>query len=189
VLGSPASAISVIHDAAPTITYDLAQGWNLISVPLSIPDSELTEFFPDNVMSGITDIWGWNESAQNFEYYNPDPSDAYFEIYPRLTGIETGRAYWVNINKTASLVIEGAVPESSPNSTVSTVNGWNLIGPTGLIASTPQDMYPGAVDIWGWNESAQDFEYYNPDPSDAYFKIYPRLTTIKPGNGYWVNYP
>jgi hypothetical protein len=169
--------------------YHLVAGWNLIGVPLDIPDNSIAGFFPEDVRDNIYDIWGWDESAQDWMYYAPNPADYYYQYYPALTNLETGRAYWVEMSDEAYFQIEGTVPDCAPQSPVPLVPTWNFMALTGTCSSSPSDMYPAAYDVWGWDESAQDWVYYSPNPSDYYYQYYPQLTQIQPGYGYWVEMP
>jgi parallel beta-helix repeat protein len=172
-----------------TYTYHLVAGWNLVSIPLDVADSSIEGFFPESVGSSIVDIWGWNESTQNWVFYCHDPDSIYYDYYPALTELETGRAYWVDIPVEASFEVQGAVPDGAPQSPVPLVSSWNFIGPTGLSPQTPAGLYQSAVDVWGWDESAQNWIFYCPDPDNMYYDYYPGLTQVQPGHGYWVDMP
>jgi parallel beta-helix repeat protein len=167
-------------------TYHLVPGWNLISVPLDAPDTSITGFFPASVQSGLVDIWGWNETKQDWVYYSPNPSDPFYGLgYEHLTSLKTGRGYWVEMTTEAYFQIEGSAPANVP-----LVSEWNLVGPTGECSSMPQVLYSGCVDVWGWNETKQDWVYYSPNPSDPFYGLgYEHLTSVQPGHGYWVEMP
>jgi hypothetical protein len=190
-LGTPATTtITIVDDELPVApgTYDisLVAGWNLISIPLTVQNNSIAGIFPEDARSGIVDIWGWDEAAQNWMYYSPDPDDYFYQYYPALTGLGTGKAYWVEMNKPATIVIQGTVPGSAPASPAALVPGWNFVGPTGSSPSTPAAMYTNAVDVWGWDEAAQNWMYYSPDPDDYFYQYYPEINSIQPGHGYWV---
>lgn len=175
--------------AYPSYTYNLTAGWNLISVPLNVDDNSIQDIFPDNVKSGLIDIWGWDASEQNWDYYSPDPNDYFYQYYPGLTSLETGKAYWVEMNKSASFTIYGTVPDDAPNSPETLVSGWNLVGSTGFSSNSPASLYPEALDSWGWDASAQNWVYYSSDPNDYFYQYYPAITNMQNGQGYWVELP
>ncbi|OPY28919.1 MAG: Calx-beta domain protein [Methanocella sp. PtaU1.Bin125] len=189
--GTPSSTtITIMDDELPTTVetynYTLVSGWNLISIPLTLQDNSITGIFPADVRAGIVNIWGWDEDAQNWVYYCPDSGDYFYEYYPALTALETGKAYWVEMNRTATVSVQGTVPAGAPASPAALVDGWNFVGLTGETSSSPAAMYPDAVTVWGWDAAAQNWVYYCPDPDDYFYEYYPEITGILPGRGYWV---
>jgi hypothetical protein len=170
-------------------TINLTTGWNLISLPVDPADNSVYGIFPENVQSGIVDIWGWNEAQQNWIYYSPDPNDYFYQYYSAITELESGKAYWVEMNKSGSFTVEGTIPSNAPTSPVALVSGWNFIGCTGLTSAAVTSMYPDAIDVWGWNEAQQNWIYYSPDPNDYFYQYYTKINTIQPGKGYWVEMP
>ncbi|WP_158301441.1 TIGR04279 domain-containing protein [Methanocella paludicola] len=173
-----------------TYTYDLVKDWNLISIPLALQDNSISAVIPDDVRSNIVNIWAWDESAQNYMYYSPNPEPYFESHYPALTKLETGRAYWVEMNESGSFTITGTIPSTAPASPVPLVSGWSFVGPTGLTPSTPGALYPGnVVNVWAWDESAQNYMYYSPNPEPWFEAHYPPLTSINAGHGYWVEMP
>jgi hypothetical protein len=181
-----------VNKVTHSYTYNLVSGWNLISVPLDVTDDSVSGFFPADVLSGIEVIWGWDESAQDWVLYAPDPNEPFYGEpynYPHLTNIETGRAYWVYSDNSVSFTVDGYIPDSAPASPVSLVSGWNFVGITGLDSQNVVTMYPGTGVVWGWDESAQDWVLYAPDPNEPFYGEpynYPHLTNVLPGHGYWV---
>lgn len=174
-----------------TYNYDLVSGWNLISVPLNVPNNDIEGFFPVGVLDDVVVVWGWDEAAQDWVLYAPDPNEPFYGPpynYPHLTTLEAGRAYWVYMDGEASFQVEGAVPNGAPAG-VPLVSGWNFVGITGLSSQGVVDMYPGAVVVWGWDEVAQNWVLYAPDPNEPFYGPpynYPHLTDVLPGHGYWV---
>jgi hypothetical protein len=167
-------------------TLDLYEGWNLICIPLTLQSNDLSDIFPADVMSDITDVWGWDESVQNWEYYSINPNDYFYQFYPKITGLETGRAYWVRMEGTASVTVAGTVPSGAPDSPVALVTGWNCVGLTDMSQVAVTTMYPVATDVWGWDPVEQDWIYYSINPDDYFYQFYPKINNIMPGNGYWV---
>lgn len=187
-LGSPTkAAVNIIEDdRMASVTLNLYKGWNLVSLPLAIQNNSIENIFPEDVRSEVVDIWGWDEKAQNFKYYSTKPGDIYYKYYPALTDMERGRAYWVEMSASANVTIQG-IGSNYPLNQVQLVKGWNFVAPTSLTStSTPAVMYPDAVDVWGWDPSAQNFLYYSPDANDNYYRYYSGLTSIQADQGYWV---
>ncbi len=187
-LGSPVkAAVNIVDDdQVASVTLSLYKGWNLVSLPLALQNNNIENIFPEDVRNEVVDIWGWDEKAQNFKYYSTKPGDVYYKYYPALTDMERGRAYWVEMSAPANVTIQG-IGSNYPINQVQLVKGWNFVAPTSLTSmSTPVAMYPGALDVWGWDPSAQNFLYYSPDANDNYYRYYSGLTSIQADQGYWV---
>jgi hypothetical protein len=177
--------------AAPsTVSYTLKlyPGWNLVSIPVELQNNDLSSIFPADVKSNIIDIWGWDEAEQNWVYYSPDPEDYFYGYYPGLTGLETGKAYWVEMSQPATVTIQGTVPAYAPDSPTSLRSGWNFVGTTGMSSPIVASMYTNAVSVWGWDEVAQNWVYYS-TVDDYFYDYYPELDNACPGDGYWVEIP
>jgi hypothetical protein len=182
----PWIAKTLTIDSATAFTVALQSGWNLISVPIVASNQSILSLFPANVRSDLIDIWGWDELAQDWVYYSSNPNDYYYRYYPRLTQLEIEKAYWVEMARPASFVIEGVAPDQAPFSTVALRSGWNFVGTTGSSIDSVKLMYSSATDVWGRDESRQDWVYYSPNKYDYYYRYYPELNTLTPGHGYWV---
>jgi hypothetical protein len=183
------TTITIIDDDSsplPTINISLVAGWNLVSIPLVLQNNSISAVLPQSVRSGLVNIWGWDEARQDWSYYSSDPADYFYQYYPAITRLETGKAYWIEMNCSATLTIQGAVPGYAPNSPATLVSGWNFVGPSGQTNSTPGVMYSSAVDVWGWDETTQNWIYYSPDPNDYFYQYYSKINTIRPGHGYWI---
>lgn len=171
-------------------TYNLVKDWNLISIPYNLTDNSISGTIPADVISHIVNIWGWNETVQNWMYYSPNPEPYFQTHYPAITKLESGRAYWVEMTDAESFTITGTVPDSAPGSPVSLVPLWSFVGPTGPTGSTADILYPSnVVNVWGWDESVQNWKYYSPNPETYFQTHYPALTSIDIGHGYWVELP
>jgi len=118
-----------------------------------------------------------------------DKNDWYYTYYEPLNIIDTGRAYWVEMNKTASFTITGTLPFDAPNGSKPLRSAWNFRGITGNAFYQVDALYSNPIDVWGWNESQQNFMFYSLDKNDWYYTYYEPLNTIKPGHGYWVEMP
>ena len=176
----------VYGSGAYTCSYHLVPGWNLISVPLNVSDTSIEGFFPADVRSGMLTLWAWDASKQDWVFYGSDPNDWYYSQYPALTNVETGRGYWVEMNKSVNFTVEGTAPVSAPASPLPLVKGWNLVGLTGVGSSSPGALYPGAFTVWNWDPVAQNWVFYGSDPSDWYYSQYPALSSLHAGQGNWV---
>ncbi|MGA9139175.1 MAG: Calx-beta domain-containing protein, partial [Methanocella sp.] len=186
MFNSSNSATVTISTSIPHTDLNLVQGWNLVSLSVTPENASISSVFPEDVSSKVMDIWGWNESVQEWVYYSPNTDDYFYQYYPNLTTLETGKAYWVEMSSPAKMTVIGTVPGYAPACPVNLVTGWNFVGPTGMSSQAVASMYPQAVDVWGWDESVQEWVYYSPNPDDYFYQYYPKMNSLQPGHGYWV---
>jgi len=102
-------------------TFDLLEGWNLISLPLTPDNSDLSAIFPDAEVA----------------YAYIDGS------YEMVNQLEAGRGYWINIPGNESYTIYG-----SPYSelTLSLSSGWHMLGALSTTA-IPKTMIDHAISV------------------------------------------
>jgi hypothetical protein len=164
-------------------TYNLAQGYNLISVPVSVSNDSVAGFF-GNANSSVGYIWGWDASAVNWTFYSPDANAwPYQDGYDTLTSLTAGSGYWVYMNSPATFTVNGIA------STQPTLHsGYNFAGIIGVNASTPAATFSSAQCVWGWDASTGNWTFYSSNANAwPYLDGYEKLTTIQPGSGYWVD--
>jgi hypothetical protein len=108
------------------VTLELAAGWNLVSVPVTLDIESQVRFLGHGHLLAF---WAWDPALG---YYVPD------EILPTC-------GYWVYSMTALSLDLSGApVADSS----VELELGWNLVGP---VAALPSPALDGTVDsCWGY---------------------------------------
>jgi hypothetical protein len=113
----------------------VSAGWNIVAVPLTVPDPRKTEVFPGAVSNAFEFSAG----------------------YVARDTVRNGRGYWLKFPSTDSLVVAGDLRNFE---SVTVVPGWNMIGgpsldvPLDSVVATP----PGIV-------AGNFFEYaagYNP---------------------------
>ena len=124
--------ITVTHiEEGPTVTCNLAQGWNLIGIPFELDASSVLKLNQCMTM-------GFDASVQTYVHSN-------LEYAP-------GSGIWLFTEKAASLKLKGTVVEQAPPLEA----GWNLVSPL-----YGEDTLPdGATEIWYWTSgSNQPFQY------------------------------
>jgi hypothetical protein len=103
-------------------------------------------------------------------------------------------AYLLSVRVGAlALACASVVPAQSAN--VSAIVGWNLLGYSDATEVNVNDSFGNANDVttvWKWNAPNSTWAFYSPALSDggqayAASKGYTFLTTIKSGEGFWVN--
>ena len=179
----------------------LADGWNLISLPL-IPDVADTgtvldglSFFgedmvravwgdeaADSMMSDINTIW-YYDAAGDWLYFQPATG------LGNLAEIEDGKGYWVEVVSTVDevpqpmLTVYGVEMQSGPQvlpPRYLVVEGWNLIG-FKETRGMPVSQYLSAVEgkyarIYGYDAYNQYFYLVGPGGRND----------MEPGAGYWI---
>jgi N-acetylneuraminic acid mutarotase len=149
----------------------LAQGWNLISLPVQPANTAMA-----SALSGISGSYDvvWGYPNQSWSYYDPnDPSGS------TLPTMEAGNGYWIYMTVPWNLSVSGSAPSSS----LSLLSGWNLIGYGGAscadVSSILSPISSRLPVLWGYQDRA--WKVY--DPKDAQGST---LTQLCPGLGYWL---
>lgn len=162
-------------------TLNLAAGWNLISIPLSLPNPAI-----GNVLAPIAGKYdvvhaydGCSQVWRSFIPGAPPGSNTLQTIDPRS-------GYWIHMTQAATLALSG---QALSTTTITLCPGWNLIScPT----SHPHTITAPLNRIAGKYSDVVTFK-----PSDAanpWKRFKPGvpgyandLTQLAPGFGYWVN--
>jgi C1A family cysteine protease len=185
-LGQPYNfTVNILDDDEPVeanMTINLAEGWNIISVPFILNDNDIGTFFPADVKAHVSDVWAYNESVRgSWLYYSPSGYDPSIE---HLTTIEPGKGYWVYIDNEASFMVNGTIMEDGLDSSIKFDGNWNLIGITGQEPYNVNSIFEWSTDVWTYDESVRGkWAYYS---CNGYDPSIEHLTTIEPGKGYWV---
>jgi hypothetical protein len=174
----------------------LYEGWNLISTPFILSDSNISRVFA-NVTYDI--IYAWNPVSQSWDYYVPNYGG-------NLTYMYVDLGYWILVKKNTSVLFYGKQPYPVRNVTL--FSGWNLIGFSGY-SQLPVGTALEGVDyvyLYGWNATqAMQHMYgvgwsyssplgimsFRPPPKppvmkDNGFSGMPQLSELAPGMGYWI---
>lgn len=185
--GNPLPTYSNIKfTTATTYTVNLnanASGWNLISLPV-IPSNTAIATVLGSAINNIDAVWTYDPT-------NPNAVDGWLVFVPsnpsgtnNLDRMTTGFGYWVsvtgntNLSGSGTLLIAGPTPPPSR----SLQTGWNLIGyyqlpnedssiPANAFASLGNYSYTG---LWGFDNTTGFFN---------------SVTTINPGDAFWISLP
>jgi len=155
-------------------TYNLTGGWNLISFPMDLGTTGLTDFL--TAVPIATSVWTFvNGGWQSFTVGAPS-------FLNSLKLLEAGKGYWVQlpVGVTKAVTLSGPPMSVTPN--LVAASGWNLIGVTtpvtdmaGFITST------GAASVWTFsNGQWQSFVAGTPVFLNS-------LQGMNAGVGYYVN--
>ena len=155
---------------------DAAGGWNLLSVPLLMPEAEAAE-----VLGGMDA----GSLAGNLYRYGPGIG---YELYPGgFTELERGRGYWLRLDDARELSMTGAYASGMQEIALS--SGWNLIGhplevsvPLSLVqvSDGSQTLSLAEAGSAGWLQAA----LYSYD--SGYAAVAPSSGVLQPWAGYWL---
>ncbi|MDD5112321.1 MAG: hypothetical protein PHG85_07240 [Candidatus Altiarchaeota archaeon] len=174
----------------------LRQGWNLISVPLVLNDSNVERVFIDVIYDVI---YSWNADSMTWDSHMPG-------IGGNLTDIAIDRGYWIHVNRNDTIVLYGYAP--GPFRNVSLCKGWNLVGYSGY-TTMPLNALLGQVNYrfaYSWNSSrvfghpyGSGWEFSSPEGPRAFMSppkppvmkepVYAGMgnfTGMEQGSGYWL---
>ncbi len=109
--------------SAATVSEVLQRGWNIISLPMEVPNRRASAVFPSAI-------------SEAFEY---------FGVYIPVDTLLPGRGYWMKFPQDLTLYTAG-VPVMSD--TIDVDAGWNLIGSISvpLLAQAVQTVPPGMME-------------------------------------------
>lgn len=169
-----------------TSTLSFTVGWNLVSSSIAVPASAFSD------ASTFDSIWKWTGTNWMVNLPDEETVGAYAgsKGFGVLTAIAPGEGFWVN-SKTATAVPLAGTAVSGP---LTFSSGWNLSGLKGTAAMQVTEInaaQPGIVSIWKWTGTT--WAVYLPNESTpgtyAQSKDFGVLSTINPGEGFWVNVP
>jgi len=101
---SAINSLDMIYTFNKTMNIPVLSGWNIVSVPLALPNMNVSSIFP-------------NAASPAYTYNNG------YEVRSTLL---TGRGYWMMFNSAGNYSVTG-LPVNPPNIPVNT--SWNIIGP------------------------------------------------------------
>ncbi len=146
-------------------------GWNLISLPLRPPDP-----YPGAVLATIdgryNSVWAYDPET-GWSVYTPEAAGDLEEMEP-------DRGYWINMDQTGVLILQGADPGETR---ISLQEGkWDLVGYTSRKARSPEDCMSSVANaiesVW---EYIPGMGWYTYSPGG-----YSDLQLMKPARGYWI---
>ena len=160
------------------ITISLKQNWNLISIPLTLQNNSIENVF-SSIMNKVIVINGFESGvgggAKTYDPLLPEFSD--------LHNIDYSHGYWVKMNQSANLAVNGTNPI---NKTINLLNGWNLISYLCNSNKNVTEVFGSIMNkvivINGFESGvgggARTYDPQLPEFSD--------LQELKPNYGYWV---
>jgi fibronectin type 3 domain-containing protein len=159
----------VVADAQSPNTITLVPGWNLISLPVQPANTSIA-----SVLSGIKGAYEavWAYPNQTWQVYDPNDTAG-----STLTTMQAGNGYWIKVTSGGTLSVAGSTPTSSP----SLLEGWNLVGYNGTSCTDALAALfsLGSALQAAWGYAPPEWEFYEPGSST--------LAQFCPGAGYWID--
>ena len=158
--------VTVYYQAPPTenFTKTLPEGWNLISLPLTPTDNNVSA-----VLLGV--------SQNAVKRY-----DATTKTFADVTTMDPGTGYFVHVITAGTWSYEGTAYESM---TTSLSQGLNMVGWTNTSAALP-DALSSIADSYRyvahWDATSQSYEVYEPNAP----AVFNDITTMERGEGYFI---
>jgi len=157
---------------------DLAEGWNLISLPL-MPDDEDIDVILTDISDNVSQVRTW----VYVDGVLTEKSWAEGGTVGDLTEMVDGQGYWIEMTEAKTLPIQGSeLPGPGESMPVYDVyEGWNLIGFKSVSdVADAQDYLGGAVTLIFERMYGYDAE------DDYYVTIQLTGNALEPGQGYWL---
>lgn len=153
---------------AANLQISLKRGWNLISLPVQQAQTAVGA-----ILSTLSYNKVWGYSGANWLLYDPADPD-----FSDLTAMTAGAGYWIYMSNPVTFQVRGSIAASIPLNA-----GWNLVGyaaisPANTTAAT-SGISTKLEKVWGYSNGS----WLLYDPADPDFSD---LTTLEPGNGYWL---
>lgn len=150
--------------------FDLIQGWNLISMPLTPSSGD-----PFVVFSSINGKW---DSLRFFDA--GDMTDHWKELtpwkgYTDMPSLTDHMALWIHMTDTATLNLTGTIPVTSD---VQLRKGWNFVGYPSLY---DRDL-PTALN----NPAITEVQAFDPAAPPTYLQKLDPADMMMSGYGYWL---
>ena len=169
--GLKSSSECMVEVTSSPQVLSVKSGWNLVSISNGRPTTPVEEAF-GQIMGKIISIWSYDNSA--WRVYNPADTES-----SDLLEVESGKGLWLNMLENAELSVSGVVPPDSTDLS----EGWNLVGfgasGSHNTADVISSISSNVISVWAYrNGKWKVYDPKNPEFSD--------LTTMEPGNGYWI---
>ncbi len=171
--------------AETTFSTPIVPGWNLLSSTVGF---KVATTVGNNTV--FKSVWKWENNTWAVYLPGGDQGKAYAQAkgFGFLATINPGEGFWVNSSITMTSSATGT-PVYGP---MGLSNGWNLIGLKTEYPTTAASIcasQSGVTSLWKWENGTWSVFLPGEELPGAYVasKNYHALTTIAPGEGFWVN--
>jgi hypothetical protein len=181
LLGNPIPSATLTIN---TYRINLSDGWNMFSLPADVSSIDIPTLLT-SISSNVdrtTNILSYNASANTWKYYSVKTQSG------TLTAIEPGKAYWIHMNASDTLIgnYSTVMHEQNPPPNVElTGNRWNMIG-TWTTYNQTANRTGGLASLFHVLENTGEI-LYKYTRSGGFIPIYGNSTTkMQPGDGFWL---
>jgi hypothetical protein len=180
---------TLANQGESTATLAMGNGWNLLGSPIPITDVATT--FKDS--QKISSVWSWDAGIGTWRVFLPGeiPAGAYAtgKGFISLESIGKGEGFWVNSKGDQALTVTGL---KVTDQTLVLGDNWNLKGVTSatpvMVTAVFNDVGKYAS-VWKWSGSTWSVFIPEETAIGAYAasKGFATLSTLSPGEGFWIN--
>jgi hypothetical protein len=172
LLGAYVGAAPLTHEIS------LAEGWNLISLPLTPADRRLRSVLAP-IWPKVRSVWAYDPGAATWQRHVGGAPG----FLNTLAVIQPGRGYWLQLSAAATLTLTG---EEAKGAGIYLHRGWNLVGFNDLVPHPVADDLASIAErhgaVWGYDRVTDQWQGYDPTAGGDGGA----LTHFEPGRGYWV---
>ncbi len=175
-------------------TLNLGKDWNLANLPLSPNNTKIEALF-QGAETKVISLWTWENGTWNVSLLQDglNATQAYIQAmgFELLTDIKAGQGFWVNCEQDLDLSVAGSAPAEQ---TLTAASGWNLLGlkseQTVNVPSYFSQVGESLTSVWAWQDANWAVYLFGQDADTQSYiqaKGFQLLTSILPGQGFWVN--
>lgn len=164
----------------PAASVPLSTGWNLISIPEEVADTDPVAVL-GSIYGSYSQVYAYDacDSADPWKLYDPASSTN------DLTSIDPTKGLWIEMTAPGVLIVDGTLPV---NPSIQLCAGWNLVG---YPRDTPLPVRGALAAIAGKYTTVFAYDPAVPlDPWLGYLETAPGyandLDLMEPGKGYWI---
>jgi len=164
----------------PAASVPLSTGWNLISIPEELADTDPAAVL-GSIYGSYSQVYAYDacDSADPWKLYDPASSTN------DLTSIDPTKGFWIEMTAPGVLIVDGTLPV---NPSIQLCAGWNLVG---YPRDTPLPVRGALTAIAGKYTTVFTYDPAVPlDPWLGYLETAPGyandLDLMEPGKGYWI---
>jgi len=158
-----------VNDTKETQRISLKEGWNLVSLYTKPHNMK-----PSSIFSGHFDV------IEEIRTLKGVFNTSWPEFINTIKQLDLTRSYWIKANVARSDITVTGQPLASTE--ISLAKGWNLIGYPSIGAQETTAVFKSLSDNNAIDRIIGTSDFYSFDPN----AIYNSLSSLKPGDGYWV---
>ncbi|MBI4015080.1 MAG: hypothetical protein HY365_03960 [Candidatus Aenigmarchaeota archaeon] len=168
----------IINDAIKLFSMPLAEGWNLVSIPLRLESTQVNDTLT-SIDGNYSDVFVF--VGNEWIAYDPE-KPAFLGV---LGNINETLGFWIRMKANSTMKVHGRLL----NTSIPLSEGWNLVGYPSLMPTETKDALASisgkydSVFAYAANESrAQKWQTYTKEKPD----FLNSLKFMLPGRGYWI---